>query len=99
MSDNLCLRAYRKVFTKTGKDVVQNQYLGLWQTPSTVTWEVLKYPTFEKQLEAYCEWADSICETIGYRSVYKSHTQELQEEIQRLRAEEYKFIFCSIKTS
>lgn len=58
MSTNLHLTAKREIFTKSGKSDIQTQTIGLMQTPTSVTYEILEFKTFEEQLEAYCKWAD-----------------------------------------
>lgn len=58
MSTNLHLIAKREIFTKSGKSDIQAQSIGLMQTPTSVTYEILEFKTFEEQLEAYCKWAD-----------------------------------------
>lgn len=58
MSTNLHLTAKREIFTKSGKSDIQTQSIGLMQTPTSVTYEILEFKTFEEQLEAYCKWAD-----------------------------------------
>jgi glutaredoxin-related protein len=58
MSTNLYLKAYREIFTKSGKSDIQTQSIDLMQTPTSVTYEILEFKTFEEQLEAYCKWAD-----------------------------------------
>ena len=60
MSHNLYLKASREVFTKSGKSAIQTQNVSLWQTPTSVTENILSYLTFEEQLQAYCEWAESL---------------------------------------
>lgn len=58
MSTNLHLKASREIFTKSGKSDIQTESIGLMQTPTSVTYEILEFKTFEEQLEAYCKWAD-----------------------------------------
>ena len=60
MSHNLYLKASREVFTKSGRSAIQTQNVSLWQTPTSVTENILSYLTFEEQLQAYCEWAESL---------------------------------------
>jgi hypothetical protein len=58
MSDNLLLTAERQVFTKSGRECTQQERVELWQTPSSVTHDIIALPTFTEQLDAYCKWAD-----------------------------------------
>jgi hypothetical protein len=80
--------------------------VGLLETSTLVTWEVLSYPTFNEQLQAYCDWAESITVAVDpkpkewlelqtYFLKGKSHPQSLQAEIQRLKTEGYKLEFYS----
>lgn len=60
MSTNLTLNASREIFTKSGRSEVETETVDLWQTPTSVTFEIINLPDFEAQLNAYCEWADSL---------------------------------------
>lgn len=60
MITNLTLNASREIFTKSGRSEVETETVDLWQTPTSVTFEIINLPDFEAQLNAYCEWADSL---------------------------------------
>lgn len=64
MSINLCLKAVRQIFTKSGKEFQQTENFNLWQTPSDVTWAILANETFEDKLIAYGWWCSSRQEEI-----------------------------------
>lgn len=58
MSTNLHLSACREVYTKSGKNYTQTKSIDLLQTPSEITYKILEFPTFEEQLDAYCQWSE-----------------------------------------
>lgn len=60
MSMNLTLHASREIFTKSGKSEVQTEIVSIRQTPTSATFKIINLPDFEAQLNAYCEWADSL---------------------------------------
>jgi hypothetical protein len=101
MSDNLYLKAYREVFTKSGRSAIQTENVSLWQTPSAVTWDVLNYPTFEQQLEAYCKWAESVTKVdpIYLLEIYDTETRPKESymnfdlENERARASGYETVW------
>lgn len=70
MSTNLKLNIERVVYTKSGKEYIQNYDLPLRQTPTKVTFEIIPLSTFEEQLDAYCQWADSLEESEDERLVF-----------------------------
>lgn len=60
MSINLHLGATRRLRTESGKEVLQEESLDLYQTPSDITWDCLNKGTFEATLGAYLEWVESV---------------------------------------
>lgn len=63
MSVNLYLSASRTVLTKSGKGYVERESINLMQTPTKVTMSIVSLPTFEGQLEAYCQWVQKVTPT------------------------------------
>lgn len=61
MSTNLYLSATRVIFTKSGREFLQKEEVGLRQTPTSVTRSIMDLPTFEEKLNAYCEWVKGVC--------------------------------------
>lgn len=79
MSINLYLKAFREIFTKSGKSDIQTESISLMQTPTSVTYEILEFKTFEEQLEAYCKWADEYEPDGTWIEIYDSEVRPKED--------------------
>ena len=65
MSMNLYVEGTRKATVKVKgkrKTITDSTKFSLWQTPTTVTYEILALGIIEQQVEAYTKWAKNISE-------------------------------------
>lgn len=109
MSMNLGVKAIRPVFTKSGKEYIQEEYYQLWQTPSEITELAIKS---KDPIEIYIDWVYSISkyekemiyaeddifeerEPIGIRNYNYGdfHLTELISWIKEMRDNEYTIEF------
>ena len=63
MSMNLYVEGTRKatvVVKGKTKTIEDRTKFGLWQTPTTVTYQILDLPSVEQKVAAYAEWAKSV---------------------------------------
>lgn len=79
MSDNLYLKGTRTVYTKSGRESSQEEQISLFQTPTAVTHEIASLPDFDKQLDRYCKWADSLEAEVGYREPEEWQWEEIYD--------------------
>lgn len=105
MSMNLYLSATLTGKTKTGKPVVQTEYIDLWQTPTSITYKIME---MDDKLQGYIDYIESIdapyiqnvyekddifCEgkVIDTFTIYpgKQHINEVKEAIKYFTENEY----------
>lgn len=66
MSMNLYIEATRKAFAFNGKGkkvtFTDRRSFDCWQTPTSLTYDVLGKATEDEKIQAYIRWADSVSE-------------------------------------
>ncbi len=75
-----------------GKKKAETVSFPLWQTPTTLTKEVLGMSNLEQKVKSYVKWADSVAE----KNESKNHVKELREWLFKCEEEDFSVVFYTL---